>query len=305
MIRLHRIDHVCLRVADLDEAAARWALQFGLIERSRESGRALLACNDEPYCLELVEAGEPGHDHAGFELGPNRSLDGAKAPRVDGRAVGGARAASSSRTPTGAASSSCRTVRRRPRSTLAPARPALDQRPPRRAAQARARQLPDRRHPGLHGFYRDVLGMQVSDWLEDGGVWFNVNSDHVMALVDRGYAHFHHLAFETVDIGKMRDMLDHVARHGRWLGWGPTRHGIAGNIASYVRIVEESCFVELLRHGAAPGRPRAPRVPGRLPRTPGAAAAAVVLPLRLGGDRVRAPEPRDPRPPASTAKVKV
>ena len=45
----------------------------------------------------------------------------------------------------------------------------------------------------------------------------------------------------------MRDMLDHVARHGRWLGWGPTRHGIAGNIASYVRIVEESCFVELYR----------------------------------------------------------
>ena len=66
-----------------------------------------------------------------------------------------------------------------------------------------------------------------------------------MALVDKGYAHFHHLAFETVDIGKQRDLLDHVARHGRWLGWGPTRHGIAGNIASYVRIVEEKCFVEL------------------------------------------------------------
>ena len=40
-------------------------------------------------------------------------------------------------------------------------------------------------------------------------------------------------------------MLDHLARHGRWLGWGPARHGIAGNIASYVRIVEEECFVEL------------------------------------------------------------
>ena len=66
-----------------------------------------------------------------------------------------------------------------------------------------------------------------------------------MALVDLGYAHFHHLAFETVDIGKMRDLLDHLARHGRWLSWGPTRHGIAGNIASYVRIAEEECHVEL------------------------------------------------------------
>ena len=88
--------------------------------------------------------------------------------------------------------------------------------------------------------------MRLSDWLGEAGVWFHINTDHhVMALVDLGYAHFHHLAFETVDIGKMRDMLDHVARHGRWLGWGPTRHGIAGNIASYVRIVEEECFVEL------------------------------------------------------------
>ena len=134
--------------------------------------------------------------------------------------------------------------------------------------------------------------MRLSDWLGEAGVWFHINSDHhVMALVDLGYAHFHHLAFETVDIGKMRDMLDHVARHGRWLGWGPTRHGIAGNIASYVRIVEEECFVELLlRHGATAGRPRA----AGLPRPPllvehvGAAAAALVLPLRPGRDRVRA-----------------
>ena len=43
----------------------------------------------------------------------------------------------------------------------------------------------------------------------------------------------------------MRAALDHLGRHGRWLGWGPTRHGVGGNIASYVRIVEEECFVEL------------------------------------------------------------
>ena len=66
-----------------------------------------------------------------------------------------------------------------------------------------------------------------------------------MALVETGQAHFHHLAFDVVDIGKMRDVLDHLARHGRWVAWGPTRHGIAGNIATYVRIVEEPCFVEL------------------------------------------------------------
>ena len=45
MIRLGRIDHVCLRVRDLDEAAARWSLQLGLVERSREAIRGCLQAN--------------------------------------------------------------------------------------------------------------------------------------------------------------------------------------------------------------------------------------------------------------------
>ena len=78
MIRLRRIDHVCLRVADVDEAARRWAVQFGLLERERAGGRALLACDDEPYSLELT-AGAPGHDHTAFELARDCSLDDARA----------------------------------------------------------------------------------------------------------------------------------------------------------------------------------------------------------------------------------
>ena len=78
-VRLRAIDHVCLRVADLDEAAARWCLQFGLVERARENGRALLACNDEPYSLELVAGGDPGLGHYAFELAHDCSLDEARA----------------------------------------------------------------------------------------------------------------------------------------------------------------------------------------------------------------------------------
>ena len=61
MIRLHRIDHVRLRVADLGEAVPRWCEQFGLVLRSHEDGLARLACDDEPYCLELstVDEGVP------------------------------------------------------------------------------------------------------------------------------------------------------------------------------------------------------------------------------------------------------
>jgi len=248
VIRLHRLDHVCLRVADLDEAAPRWALQFGLVERSREDGRALLACNDEPYCLELVEGGSPGHDHFAFELAHDCPLEEA---RSHFEAVGvpwvereGSLFVDD---PDG-----------RPVQVMPYRAPATEtERWPQHARPSTSVHLGGARKLGhvncLTGdiqagfrFYTEVLGMGLSDWLGEAGVWFHINTDHhVMALVDLGYAHFHHLAFETVDIGKMRDMLDHVARHGRWLGWGPTRHGIAGNIASYVRIVEEECFVEL------------------------------------------------------------
>jgi catechol 2,3-dioxygenase-like lactoylglutathione lyase family enzyme len=248
VIRLHKLDHVCLHVEDLDEAAPRWAFQFGLLERSREGGRALFAGNDEPYCLELVEGGEPGFDHAGWELHRDCSLNDAR-DHLRGKGVEWEEREGCLfvQDPDGRGAQ------------IVPYRePATDvDRWPQHARPSQTVHLGGPRKLGhvncltgaIHenaAFYTDVLGMGLSDWLGDGGVWFHVNSDHhVMALVGKGYPHFHHLAFETVDIGKMRDMLDHVARHGRWLGWGPTRHGIAGNIASYVRIVEEECFVEL------------------------------------------------------------
>ena len=251
MIRLHRLDHVCLRVADLDEASARWQLQFGLVERVARR-RARAARLQRRAVLPRARRGRTARatTTSRFELARDCSLDDARAhleahgvaweeregslfvDDPDGRPV--------QVMPYRAAGD-----RGRP---LAAARPPVDD----ACTSAAPRKLGHvncltARHPGrASAFYTEVLGMRLSDWLGEAGVWFHVNSDHhVMALVDLGYAHFHHLAFETVDIGKMRDMLDHLARHGRWLGWGPTRHGIAGNIASYVRIVEEECFVEL------------------------------------------------------------
>ncbi len=248
MISLRRLDHVCLRVADLDEASARWQIQFGLVERSRQDGRALLACNDEPYCLELLEGGLPGYDHVAFELRRDCSLGDARAHLTESGVGSEER-------------EGCLFVADpdgRPVQLMSYREPAAEvDRWPQHARPSSTVHVGGPRKLGhvncLTGdiganaaFYVDVLGMRVSDWLDEAGVWFHIGTDHhVMALVDLGYAHFHHLAFETVDIGKMRDLLDHLARHGRWLGWGPTRHGIAGNIASYVRIVEEECFVEL------------------------------------------------------------
>ena len=256
MIALHRIDHVCLRVADLDEAARRWALQFGLTERGRSAARVALSCDDEPVALELVPAaGEaaPGFDHVGWELARGCALDDAAA-HLDGLGVAYQRAPGDGDR-AGAEVLRLRDLEgngiellpyREPESRLTPfARPAgeLPLGHPRKLGHVN---FLTARIDDQVAFYLDALGFRMTDWLGRGGAWMHCNADHHgMALVDKGYAHFHHLAFDVVDIGQMRAALDHLGRHGRWLGWGPTRHGVGGNIASYVRIVEEECFVEL------------------------------------------------------------
>ncbi len=237
MIALGRIDHVRLRTDDVEEATARWAVQFGLVQR----GGGRLACDDEPFCLELA----PDAPHVAFELRRSCSLDAARAhlaacdvaaeERDGGLLV---------HDPEG--NGVLVLPHREPVSRLTPhARPAGDQIVGHPRKLGHVNFLTGALDAQVD-FYTRVLGMAVTDWLGDGGVWLHVNGDHhVMALIDKGTPHLHHLAFDVVDIGQMRVALDHLGRHGRWLGWGPTRHGVGGNIASYVRIVEEACFVEL------------------------------------------------------------
>jgi catechol-2,3-dioxygenase len=245
MIALQRLHHVALGVEDPLEAADRWALQFGLTVREQDRDHARLACDDEPWSLELLRAEPVGFHHMAWELRRDCSLQAARA-HLEERGI-----------PTEEREDALwlsdpdrnrielRAFREPASRLVAHARPAG------RAPVGHPRRLGHVNFlTGALGdqlaFYTETLGMRVTDWLGDEGVWLHIGSDHhALALVGKGYAHLHHLALELVDIGQMRDALDHLGRHGRWLGWGPTRHGIGGNIASYVRIVEEECFVEL------------------------------------------------------------
>jgi catechol 2,3-dioxygenase-like lactoylglutathione lyase family enzyme len=245
VVALRRIDHVCLRVADLDEAVARWSLQFGLTEAGRAEGRAFLRCGYEPHSLELVESAAPGFDHHAWELARGLSLEEAAAhleragvpfeARDDGLHVDD---------PEGNGVQ------------LVPYRPADEPWPD---VARSTEELPGFRPRKLGhtnfltaeleaqtAFYTDVLGMRVADRLGGDGVWLHVNADHhALAFVDKGYPHVHHLAFEVVDWGELRVAFDHLAQHGRWLAWGPVRHGLGRNLSGYVRVPEEDCFVEL------------------------------------------------------------
>lgn len=245
MISLRRIDHVSLMVTKLEDAARRWSLQFGLVERSRDESTSRLACDDEPFCLELLAADSPGVEHVAYELRRTCSLEDARR-HFDEMGVPWEEHGDGLRVFDPEGNGVLVLPYREMEERWTPhARPATDQVVGHPRKLGHVNFLTGNISEGVE-FYTRVLGMGVTDWLGEGGVWFHVNGDHhVMALVDKGYSHFHHLAFDVVDIGQMRAALDHLGRHGRWLGWGPARHGIGGNIASYVRIVEEECFVEL------------------------------------------------------------
>ncbi len=247
-IKLHDLHHACLRVLDLDEAAARWAIQFGLTIVAKESGRALLACDSEDYCLELVEDREPDHDHTGWELAADCSLYDAAAC-LDACGVPFDRESDGSLRLVDPSGSGIQLVTYRERL-------ATETWP---SPERRTTTLPGM-HPRKLGhinilapnikettsFYTDVLGMHISDHLGDAGIWFHLHPEHhQMAIVGMAPAHFHHIAFDIVDWGQLRVFLDHLGRHGRWLGWGPVRHNLAQNLCAYVRIPEENLFVEL------------------------------------------------------------
>jgi catechol 2,3-dioxygenase-like lactoylglutathione lyase family enzyme len=236
------LEHVALRVADVAEASSRWAIQFGLTER--EPG--LLSCDDEPFSLELIP-GEGGFDHVAWGLSRGVSLEDAST-RL--RALGVEHTVGEWIELADVEGNALHLLPyREPASrfvahTREPGRIPVGH--PRRLGHVNF--LTGRIHEQKE-FYVDALGFRLTDWLGDGGVWLHVGAvHHEMAFVKAvppAHSHFHHLALDVVDIGQMRDALDHLGRHGRWLGWGPTRHGVGGNIASYVRIVEEACFVEL------------------------------------------------------------
>lgn len=247
MIRLRKIDHVCLRVVDVADATRRYSLQFGLTVREQDAERATLACDYEPYSLELVrtaDAGEVGYGHCAWQLRKSVSIADARAHLSS---VGVAYAEDGDHL-----------VLHDPEGFEHHLYPFVEEED-RRPAIARQTTTLNGLRPrklghinrltgdmaGVTAFYVEVLGMEVADWLEGAGTWLHCNPEHhQMALVDAGTAHFHHIAFDYYDWGTLRSLFDNLAQHGRWLSWGPVRHGIAQNICGYVRITEEPLHVE-------------------------------------------------------------
>jgi catechol-2,3-dioxygenase len=235
------IHHVALRVADLDEATERWSKQFGLTVRERHADRVYLGCAFEDYSLELIQGDAPGFDHAGWELAEGAMLDAFEGTTEDRP---GRSASLHLADPDGYG---VEIVKWTPRTSVFPdaARLSTDLPAfhPTKLGHVNVLSEDVRR---LSAFYIDELGFKLTDRLGDEGIWLHVNADHhVMAMLEKEPKHFHHFALELRDIGEMRLLLDHLAKHGRWVIWGPGRHGVAASLFAYIRIPEEDLIVEL------------------------------------------------------------
>jgi catechol 2,3-dioxygenase-like lactoylglutathione lyase family enzyme len=207
VIALGTLEHVALRVADLREATTRWSQQFGLTERAP----GLLSCDDEPYSLELIEGGEPGFDHVAWGLARGCSIEDAAA-HLHGLGVGFERVGEHLELADLEGNAIHLLPYRAPASRLvAHARPAgpIPVGHPRGLGHVNF--LTGRIHE-QKDFYVDALGMRLTDWLGEGGVWLHIGAiHHEMALVKAvppAYSRFHHLALDVVDIGQMRDALE-------------------------------------------------------------------------------------------------
>jgi catechol 2,3-dioxygenase-like lactoylglutathione lyase family enzyme len=245
------LHHAGLKVDDVSEAMARWCHLLGLHGELLLEDEAVVRCTFEDYALALRRAEEgAGLDYVCYELAPGLTLDAAAADlRARGlsfsaMALPGRGEAIRLHDPDGHAV------------VLTPRLVPGDRRP---AEVRHSTRIPGW-HPRKLGhvnfltrdvqrqvqWYCDVLGFRVTDWIGTEGVWLHVNADHhVLAFLQKDITHIHHLAFELVDWGEMRVGLDHLAQNRRHIVWGPGRHGMARNLFSYFRMVEEQLFVEL------------------------------------------------------------
>jgi catechol 2,3-dioxygenase-like lactoylglutathione lyase family enzyme len=245
------LHHVALKVVNLGEATARWSHLLGLHGEQIDPATAIMRCTYEDYAIVLRQGSENASvDYVCYELAPGVALDAA-AKHLSSR---GARPSMTALPLRGDALALDDPDGNR--IVLTPRMAPGDRRP---AEVRHSNRIPGW-HPRKLGhvnfltrdvrrqveWHTRVLGFEVTDWIGSEGVWLHVNADHhVLAFLQKDIDHIHHAAFELVDWGDMRIGLDHLAQNGRHIVWGPGRHGMARNLFSYFRMIEEEIFVEL------------------------------------------------------------
>jgi len=85
-------------------------------------------------------------------------------------------------------------------------------------------------------FCTEVMGLRVSDWIEDRFVFMRSGFEHhTLNFARAPERRLHHIAFELRGAAHMQETCDLLARRKHNVLWGPVRHGPGHNIAIYHR----------------------------------------------------------------------
>ena len=89
----------------------------------------------------------------------------------------------------------------------------------------------------MQAFYQELLGFRWSDTIGDFFVFLRCNADHHAAnfMASTSLRVMHHIAYEMRDPNHLIAMVDHLAKNGHRLHWGPGRHGPGHNLFTYHR----------------------------------------------------------------------
>ena len=98
-------------------------------------------------------------------------------------------------------------------------------------------------------FYNDILGFRTSDSRGDYFYFLRCNTDHhTLNFIIDEKPQLHHIAFEVLDWSEINKAGDWLARNKIHLVWGPGRHVIGHNVATYHRnqdLVRVEIFTEM------------------------------------------------------------
>lgn len=247
------VHHTAVWVLDVAEAFHRYEMLLGLHGEMQPDGTALMRCMHEDYCLVLMPTAEgqkPYLRYVAYELRSGLSIAevaehlsemGMEFEKITVPLRGEAIQLSD---PDGNLVVLVERVRPSdPRPAVMHETKTLRGFHPRRLGHVNYLTADA---PRQAEWYTRVLGFRITDWIGEGAVWLHIDPrHHVLAFLDKGYPHIHHVAYELVDWGEMRTVLDHIAKHGRFTTWGPLRHGMAQNLATYWRMWEEEHFIEI------------------------------------------------------------
>lgn len=86
----------------------------------------------------------------------------------------------------------------------------------------------------MRAFLVDVLGLKVSDFLEDKMIFLRCQQlHHTVALARAPHVNVNHVAFEVLGVDEFMRATGRLMRAGQPLVWGPGRHGPGNNTFAY------------------------------------------------------------------------